>query len=109
MTLTRKNTLTYTAALALLYAVIGIPPMASSGCDSAFVWDPEAEEWRPATPEDQADQIHNLAEPVVDALQDTPAAGAIPWIETATRVLAVLVAFRWSKPQQATPPAKPSP
>lgn len=98
MSINRDSLKGYSAAALMLYAVIGLSPLGGLGCDHAFVWDSDAQEWREATPDDQAEHIHDLAKPVKDALTDTPAAGAIPWLDALTRLAAVLVAFRWSRP-----------
>jgi len=92
----------YAAVAALLYAVIGLSPMAALSCSSLEAFDPVVGDWVPATPTHIAPAIDEAAAATQDLAQDVSAAWLLPWIEYATRLAAVLVAFR-IRPKPDTP------
>lgn len=107
MTITKEQATRYVAAAAILFAVTGITPFEPGCTDQAWVWDKAAQDWRPVTPDDTVAALEETAQIAKTAVEETPAAIAIPWIDAATRLLAVLVAFRWSKPKK--PETSPEP
>ena len=108
MKTTLNTTRPYAAAAAILYAVIGLTPMGGLACSDPWIYDDEGGMWRLATPTDQVDAIGQLNAATHDALAETPAASLLPWADYLARVLAILVAFRWTKPNTAAPQAAQS-
>ena len=98
MTISPGRAKPWIAAAALLYAIVGFTPIAGPSCSMPFVKDPETEEWREATPAELGDAVQQAVQAIAQTTTGTPTAVVMPWLDLATRLLAIFLAFRWRAP-----------
>jgi len=88
---------------ALLYAAAGAGLMIDGGCGDLLSWDPESQQWHPATPETIA-RIAETAQPAVDlALAATGQTAWIPIADLVLRLVALLFAYKYVRQPPLTP------
>jgi len=83
----------------IIYAAAGVMPLASLACGGAWYYDTESGGWREATPQDAAQTAQEIGQAVTETAQAVGAATVIPWVDLATRIVAVLAAWRLLPPK----------
>jgi hypothetical protein len=104
LVLNKKSAL---ALVALILASVSVTPFLGTACGTLQVWDPDANQWVPVDPVAIQPALAEGTLIAKTALQEAGLTPYIPFVDLATRLVALFFAFRFTRPEVSKPATTP--